>query len=371
VETQDHLGGFHAELPSVALVLKRGLGQPLSEAEQAEWDGYQKRHTEAQARRDAIGLVDLGEIMEGGDTESDMLVEGLLVEGMHHLVYGKKESGKTWLLLACVKQLIDRGETVVWVDEEMGRRDFADRLYWMGLTPDDVSEHFVYLEFPVLNGSNESRALWAALLELKKPSLIVIDAQTEVLATADLNENSGTDVAKWLMWYLAPARRLGAATAVIDHTGHEEQGRARGSGHKGAQSKVELSITKPTPFSKDSLGVIKVTEEKNTPSAAIPKTQFFELGAEATADGSYTFVFRPTSPVEKRANAKELERRQKIIAVVEGAKEPPSKTRIHDKVGGNKQSVLNAIDTLVDEGELVGQEGTRGIVYVRNGSDNE
>jgi hypothetical protein len=369
VETQDQLDGFYATNLPLRLVFKRFHGEEFTAEEHAEWDKYEKRHTEAEARRNAIGLVDLGEIMADGDTEPDMLVDGLLVEGMHHLVYGKKESGKTWLLLACVKQLIARGETVVWVDEEMGRREFADRLLWMGLKPDDVSEHFVYLEFPVLDGSHESRALWAALLEIKKPSLIVVDAQTEVLATADLNENSGTDVAKWLMWYLAPARRLGAATAVIDHTGHEEQGRARGSGHKGAQSKVELSVTRPTPFSKDSLGVIQIREEKNTPSAPIPKTQYFELGAEAADDGSYAFVFRPTSAVEKKANAKEVERRQKIIAMVAEAKEPPSKTRIHDKVGGNKQSVLNAIDTLVDEGERVGQEGTRGIVYVRNGSN--
>jgi hypothetical protein len=163
----------------------------------------------------------LGDVMLGGDTEPEMLVDGLFVREKHHLVYGKKESGKTWVLLHAAAELVRRGEPVVWVDEEMGRRDMADRLRWMQLDPEAVSGLFTYLEMPMLNGSRESLALWTALLQVKRPSLVAVDAQTEVLASADLNENSGTDVAKWHAWYLAPALRLGAATVVIDHTGHD------------------------------------------------------------------------------------------------------------------------------------------------------
>lgn len=220
-ELLDGNDAFNAKVPSVALLFKRFYGEPLTPEEQASWDAYEKEVEEVTARREALGVVDLGDVMLGGDTEPEMLVDGLFVREKHHLVYGKKESGKTWVLLHAAAELVRRGEPVVWVDEEMGRRDMADRLRWMQLDPEAVSGLFTYLEMPMLNGSRESLALWTALLQVKRPSLVAVDAQTEVLASADLNENSGTDVAKWHAWYLAPALRLGAATVVIDHTGHD------------------------------------------------------------------------------------------------------------------------------------------------------
>lgn len=52
-----------------------------------------------------------------------------------------------------------------------------------------------------------------------------------------LNENSGTDLEKWAQAYVTPARRLGATTVMIDHTGHSDQHRAVGSRQKGASAK--------------------------------------------------------------------------------------------------------------------------------------
>jgi AAA domain len=372
-ELLDGNDAFNAKVPSVALLFKRFYGEPLTPEEQASWDAYEKEVEEVTARREALGVVDLGDVMLGGDTEPEMLVDGLFVREKHHLVYGKKESGKTWLLLHAAAELVRRGEPVVWVDEEMGRRDMADRLRWMQLDPEAVSGLFTYLEMPMLNGSRESLALWTALLQVKRPSLVAVDAQTEVLASADLNENSGTDVAKWHAWYLAPALRLGAATVVIDHTGHDEQERARGSGHKGAQSKVELSVKREgKKFTKSSLGVIEVRETKNTPAAPIPTKQFFELGGEPGPNGNYVFAFRSTvkTGAEGRDKA-ELDRRLRIIAAVGRAAKPPSKTAIHDRIGGNKQANLRLIDAMVDEGTLIGQEGSRGTVYTVDGQVNE
>jgi AAA domain len=360
---------FPAPTVPLAALLKRSQGDPLTDDEQAAWNAYQAQLEEAEARRSALSLVRLGDVMEGGDTEPEMLAVGLLVRAMHHVIYGTKESGKTWLLLVTAAQLVARGETVVWVDEEMGRRDLANRLKTLAADPDVVNERFVYLEYPALDGSSGSRALWAMLLEAKRPALVVVDAQTEVLAAADLNENLGTDVAKWNSWYLSPARAIGAATAFIDHTGHDTSGRPVGSRHKGAQSKVELEVTRVKRFSVNSVGVIKVRETKNTPSADIASEQFFELGGKATGDDTFEFVFRRTGkPGVQLTDKTEAMRRQKIEAKVRGADRPLSKTEIHGLTGGKKQAVLNTIDSLIEEGSLVAQDGKRGLVYTWSGS---
>jgi hypothetical protein len=112
----------------------------------------------------------------------------------------------------------------------------------------------------------------------KQPALLVIDAQTEVLADAGLNENSGTDVGKWMSWYLTPAMKLGVTTVFLDHVGHDEAKRSRGSGHKGNAAKVELAVKVVKDFDRNAVGVIQVTQMKNTLAAPIPKDQWFRIG---------------------------------------------------------------------------------------------
>jgi AAA domain len=362
---------FSAERPDTLLLKALLSPDRMTPNEQATVDAYRIASQKAQRRRDLLGLVDLADVMEGGDTEPEMLVDDLLVRGMHHIVYGKKQSGKTWVLLWAAAVLIRRGETVIWIDEEMGRQEMARRLKWIGVPSDDVEKHFVYCEFPALDRSSESLFLWTELLELRQPSLVVADAHTEVLAAADLNENSGTDVAKWNADYVSPARRLGAATAFIDHTGHDEQGRPVGSRHKGAQAKVELAVVCKEPFSDVRLGVIEIAENKNTIAAPIPKRRFIELGGEGQADGTLGFVFRPDKGTGRQEGEQAAREALAILEAVGTATKQLSKTQISDIVGGNNQANLRLIGTMVDEGLLVGHEGSRGAVYTLGGESNE
>lgn len=359
----DHL--FATRPLSLGALIAAYSGDPLTPDQQLEWEAYQESVLEAEARRSALGLVDLAEVMREGVTEAEMLVDNLFVRASHHVVYGTKESGKTWLLLVAAADLIKRGEVVLWVDEEMGRRDLAGRLSALGLAPDAVEDFFVYLEFPSLNGSDASRALWTALLDWKRPSLIIVDAQTEVLAAADLNENLGTDVAKWNSWYLAPARTLGAATAFIDHTGHDTSGRPVGSRHKGAQSKVELEVTREKRFNHSQLGVIKVVETKDTLSAPIPKEQRFELGGAPTDVGGWEFVFRAfagSNEDDPKARA-DRELRERVTATIR-EHGPLTGNAVYNLIGGNRTRVLKMVANLAgsETSKVVGQPGTRNSV---------
>jgi hypothetical protein len=73
-----------------------------------------------------LNEVDLGAVMRAGDTAPQMLTDRLVL-GLPHLWYGAKQSGKTWVALHEVRELLLRRETVCWIDKEMERTAMADR----------------------------------------------------------------------------------------------------------------------------------------------------------------------------------------------------------------------------------------------------
>jgi hypothetical protein len=146
---------------------------------------------------------------------------------------------------------------------------------------------------------------------MKEPAYVVFDAQTEFLADAGLNENLGTDIEKWSQPYVTPARRLGATTAIIDHTSHAEGGRMVASRQKGAAAKVELCVKRVKKFDRDKVGLITVECTKNTVSAPIPEKQSFEIGGK---DGG--FVFDEARPDFEKAS-KEAEQKIRLDREIE------------------------------------------------------
>jgi hypothetical protein len=218
-----------------------------------------------------------------------------------------------WFVLDEVAVLLRDGRKVVWVDKEMGRNNIADRLKTFGVDPELVREHLVYMEFPSLDCSPDSKIAWRGLLDLEEPALIVFDAQTELLADAGLNENSGTDVEKWSQSYITPARRIQSATLMIDHTGHAEQGRSVGSRQKGAAAKIELKVEKDEPFGRDRLGRFTVTVTKNTVSAEITEKRSWRIGGK---DGKFVYD-RVTDGTDPRATKKAEKANAADTAVLE------------------------------------------------------
>jgi len=322
-------------------------GEPLTEAEKQAWRAYTQELEEYEHRRDTLGLVDLANVMENGPTEPEMLTESL-VRSEHHVVFGARESAKTWLVLADAVELIGRDESVIWVDKEMGRRNIAGRLTTLGATPEQVRGQFVYMEHPSMDCGRDSKAAWRALLEEREPALVVVDAQTEVLADAGLNENSGTDVEKWSQAYVTPARRIGAATVMIDHTGHSETGRPVASRQKGAAAKVELSVTRDARFSKDTVGRVTVEVTKNTVSAPMPDRRSWRIGGE---DGK--FVLEPSGPRADPKAAARAEREARVerdvVAKLGEAEQPLTQNQVAELVKGAKAEVVAVVRRLAND----------------------
>ena len=87
---------FEAPIADERLMLKALLApDTVTPDERASLDAYRLASEEAERRRDMLGIVDLATVMEAGDVEPEMLVDDLLVQNMHHIVYNQKQSKKT------------------------------------------------------------------------------------------------------------------------------------------------------------------------------------------------------------------------------------------------------------------------------------
>lgn len=283
---------FSVPLPGLPLLAAVHLGEQLSPEQQVTWDAYQDAVQAAEQRRDMLGLVDIEALIEEGITPPEMLIPDRIVARVHQSWYGPKEVSKTWVALIDAASVLRQGGTVIWIDKEMGRALFFERvLLTLQVPKEDLIERFIYAEYPSLDCSRESITLWKSLIEARRPTLLVADAQTELLADANLNENLGTDIARWANAYLTPVLRLGGTTLMLDHTGYDEQGRARGSGHKGNFAKAELAFQKLRPFDREDVGEIELTRTKNTLAAPIPEVQRYRIGGSP-------FIFERVSDIE-------------------------------------------------------------------------
>jgi hypothetical protein len=302
--------------------------------------------------------------MRTGACEPEMLVHGFLVRGAHHILFGKKESGKTWLILAAiVAPLLLAGECVVYIDKEMSRAAIAERLLVLGVSPEQVEAGLVYLELPHLTGDDATRKQWAAMLNELRPAVVLADASAGVLADADLNENQTSDVLKWDAWYFEPARRSGATTLMLDHTGHKDQERSRGASGKGAAAKVELHVERTHPFARDLIGAVNVTLAKNSLAAPIPEVQRYRLGGSPEG-----FVFaRDDEYVANVVSATGDEFLARVEQVITNAGPGgiEGTNALVEAVGANRGKVLRAAKDLIEDfaSPITTRKNGRALVY--------
>lgn len=336
----------------------------LDDEQIAALEEWQARHDKWEALRDRTGIIDLGPIMRGGAELPSMLVEDMLAEGVAHLTFGQYENAKSWVRAWNAATLIREEKNVLWLDMEMGRRQTANRLLALGLTAEQVHDHFTYLEFPMLDESSGMRAVLGRIYRDHDLSYGVLDAQTEAMAVAGLDDYRGGDLARWFSWYVSPALAEGITFDIIDHTGHSESGRAIGGKHKANQAKVMILVETVEAFDRHTLGLVKLTRTKNALDAAIPETLMLEMGG----DGAGGFICRPTDrivpPTERagRAAAQNQDVQNAVRAVVP-ADESEAQTEnwivahAEGAAIGHPSIARNQLKLLVESGDVLKRPG--------------
>jgi hypothetical protein len=298
----------------------------------------------------------------------------LLYREAVNVLQGEPSGGKTTVALIAVRQVLDEGGTVLYLDFEDVIIKVTARARAVGCNRYELVERFHYSR-PNINGSEP-----AAVVELArhvKPDLVVVDGVAESIASLNLDEDEASEVTRW--WTALPRAlaNLGAAILLLDHVtkSKENRGRwARGSGVKlGAADGTVLSVDAPEPFSRKRAGRIRLTVAKDRAGhvGAIGDTAAI-IPIRPRDDGIYIdWTVNPphdsdTDSDEPGGPSIRFELLDSIVDILETfvAEGPLSRNRIADELRGrnirfDNNSIGGALARLVQQGQIVRLPGPR------------
>lgn len=218
----------------------------------------------------------LGEGIERGFEDPEELESGILLKGRVHQIFSGAGMGKSFIALWLVKECLARGQRVVYVDMENGKRIVSDRLRAMGVDGTEADYLLTYLSSPRLTLRPEDTGGFESLMDEIRPDLIVFDSWVNFLASAGLEENSNDDIARWAVSYTHPARNRGISVVLLDHVPHEGN-RSRGASRKKDEVDVQWRLANPKPFDRDTVGEVHLIREKDRESW-LPMAVKFSIG---------------------------------------------------------------------------------------------
>jgi hypothetical protein len=211
--------------------------------------------------------------------------EHLLYPGRYSTVFGPPEAAKSWLLAEGVIQLAQAGQVSITVDAEDAPSTFVERLHALCLGNDiDLEQlrewlsgenQLIYYRQDHTGLSTKVRAQLMRLIKSRNARLVVLDGFNALLSAAEADENSSSDVARFISGRIAPLTNSEqTAVVTIDHVvktappggGTHSRLGARGSGHKiAAVSGAAYRIEVVTPGSAFAGGTYKLYCEKDRP----------------------------------------------------------------------------------------------------------
>ena len=184
--------------------------------------------------------------------------------GKRHLVAAGPKNGKSLVGLVHAVDVIAAGGSVVILDRENGAEEYARRLGCIlgdrnGTTREAVRERLHYHEWPNLRLEDGADAEFIAALRCA--NVVIFDASRPWLSLWALNEDKSDDYARFMAELIDPLARAGPAVVVLDNTGHDEKGRARGSSSKGDLHDLTFTLRKTKEFSEEVEGKVLITPQ--------------------------------------------------------------------------------------------------------------
>lgn len=319
--------------------------------------------------------VDLGPFLRGevsravpsiGLTRRDGL--RLIYPGKEHAVIGEMESGKSWLITACVAAELDAGRHVVYIHyEEADPSDTVERLRALGAPADQVLAllRFVGPEQPV-SPQQLTRLLDPA------PSLVVHDGVNEAMSLHGWAIREEDGAAAFRRHLVKPCTSAGSAVLSADHVVKDRESRGRyalGSVHKGnALNGALLVLENAEPFGRGQRGRSHIYVTKDRPghlrrhgrATKTPgKTYVGELVIDDTRQRVDYLDLAFLAPDPEHRGESEAQPVAVMVKVSEVLASHPaglSKNSIETLVGGRATVVRTALELLVADGYVAAQQ---------------
>jgi len=152
----------------------------------------------------------------------------LFYAGQVSTVFGDPESGKTWVALAAVTEVLrDGGRAIVLDLDHGGMAPTVSRLLLLGAPRAALADpsRFRYTDV-------DDHVLLACVVEDTvrwKPDVVIVDSMGELLPIFGASSNSPDDFTAVHAKVLKPLAKAGAAVVVIDHLAKNPDSRAQGA----------------------------------------------------------------------------------------------------------------------------------------------
>lgn len=280
--------------------------------------------------------------------EVGMVLPGkcLFYRGAANSIHGEPAVGKTNILLAAAKAVLDEGGIVLYLDPEDTPRNISMRARMLGITAEQI-HRFFYVQNPQPEDYAELHA-WA---RKANPDMVVLDGLAEALALEALDENSPKDNLVFFRSRTRPFVDCGSAVVIADHVTKGEGNKrfSRGSGAKlGNYGGITYEVRLGEAYTPEKGGFVKlvVAKDRNGGVGAMGQ-HVFDLHFTPGDDGTvvewklpHLAEFRPTKVMEK------IMRHLESFGV-------DTKTGIVKSVGSKAEYVAAALGILEREGRVL------------------
>lgn len=176
----------------------------------------------------------------------------LFYKGRVNMIFGPSGTGKTWLALSVVRDVIRTGGRVGYIDaDNNGAGGIGSRLVAMGLSTWEDYDRFYYAQ------PDTSENLQQAVTYLidNRIDLVIFDSVYQITSLAGLDSNSNDDFTSLNRKFFIPPAQNGACVIILDNTGHATGDRARGASSKrDALDGVQVEMGVVTGFAPGSGG---------------------------------------------------------------------------------------------------------------------
>jgi hypothetical protein len=167
--------------------------------------------------------IDLSEVVAGKyqqptptvlrrDDEAHLFYVGH-VNGAH----GDSGTGKGWVMCLTIKQELDLGRAVIYIDMEDTAQSIVARLLMIGTDPVDIAERLIYIRPSEPFYSNRVGEL-CEMIRDRGVRLCIIDSVGEAFGIDGINEDRDNEVGPWIRKVARPLAEAGAAVVLVDHS---------------------------------------------------------------------------------------------------------------------------------------------------------
>lgn len=317
---------------------------------------------------------DLGPVLDGdesGDPKPVYLIRDdgapLIYRGKINALIGESESGKTWIALLAVVQVITSGGQLLYLDFEDSAAGIIGRLLALGLSREQIASQFRYIA-PDEPLTTPAALDLSAALASPVPDLIVLDGVNAAMTQLGYNLTDNKDVTEFSQRILKPLKRTGAAVLTVDHVTKDREG--RGSYAIGAQAKradidgAAYLVDASKPFGRGLTGKLRMTVSKDRPGhvRAIAANAKYAGTAVLVSheDGSISAVIERPKTAEEREPFRPSWYMEKVSQYLEGCSDGVSGNNVKTNVKGNATTIGLALELLVTEGYATREPGSRG-----------